>query len=327
MLRPRVIVTYKITREGRELLEKYFDVEYLPRIQEERLLEEVSKDIYGLIVSLGTKIDRDVLEAAHGLRIISTQSAGYDHIDIEKATELGIVVTRVVGLLQETVAEHAIALMLTLARRLALSDRLVREGKWRDPRAIWSTFKSLPIMYGKTAGIIGMGEIGKRLIPKLRGLGMDVVYFSRRKKPVNAKYVSLDDLLKISDVVFITLPLTEETKGLIDYEKLKKMKRGAYIINVGRGGIIVESDLVRALKEGIIGGAALDVFEKEPIDPNNELIKLDNVVLSPHYAGTSMEAIRESSYLAAKNVVDFYLGRIPEGIVNKEVLERIRSSQ
>ena len=319
--KPRVVVTYKMMREGRELLEKYFSVEYYPGISSEELIREVSKGLYALVVSINTNVSSRILEAARGLRIVSTQSAGYDHIDVRRATELGIVVARVVGLLQETVAEHAVALMLTLARRTALSDRIVREGLWKDTRSIWSRFKNLPLMWGKTAGIIGMGEIGRRLIPKLKGLGMNVIYYSRRRKNVNARYMPLDEVLRVSDVVFITLPLNEETKGLIDYEKLSMMKRGAYIINVGRGGIIVENDLIRALKEGIIGGAALDVFENEPINEKSDLLKLDNVVLSPHYAGTSKEALRDSAYIAAKNVVDLYLGKIPLGIVNKEVFK------
>ncbi|RLF63399.1 MAG: hydroxyacid dehydrogenase [Thermoplasmata archaeon] len=317
---PRVIVTYKIMKEGRELLEKYFEVEYFPGISEEELIHEVSKGVYGLVVSLNTSVTSRVLEFARGLKIISTQSAGYDHIDVKKATELGIVVTRVVGLLQETVAEHAVALMLALARRITLSDKIVREGLWTDNQIIWSMFKDLPLMFGKTAGILGMGEIGKRLIPKLKGLGMRVIYFSRSRRDVDAEYVSFNELLRESDVIFITLPLTDETRGLIDYEKLKMMKKGAYIVNIGRGEVIVEKDLVKALKEGIIGGAALDVFEKEPINKDNELLSFDNVILTPHYAGTSREALRNSSYIAAKNVVDFYLGKVPLGIVNREVL-------
>jgi len=317
---PRVIVTYKIMKEGRELLEKYFEVEYFPGISEEDLIHEVSKGVYGLVVSLNTSVTSRVLEFARGLKIISTQSAGYDHIDVKKATELGIVVTRVVGLLQETVAEHAVALMLALARRITLSDKIVREGLWTDNQIIWSMFKDLPLMFGKTAGILGMGEIGKRLIPKLKGLGMRVIYFSRSRRDVDAEYVSFNELLRESDVIFITLPLTDETRGLIDYEKLKMMKKGAYIVNIGRGEVIVEKDLVKALKEGIIGGAALDVFEKEPINKDNELLSFDNVILTPHYAGTSREALRNSSYIAAKNVVDFYLGKVPLGIVNREVL-------
>jgi len=319
---PRVLVLYKMKSRGRDLLEKYFNVEYLIGKSQEEVMEELSKGAFGLLVTITHKIDKKILDYARGLKIISTQSAGYDHIDVEYATKLGIVVARVVGLLQETVAEHAVAMMLTLARRLHISDNIVRNGLWASGYSIWSKFKNLPLMYGKVAGIFGMGEIGKRLVPKLKGLGMEVIYYSRKRKNVDATYVSFDTLIRESDVLFITVPFTSETKGIINYEILKKMKPTAYIINVSRGGIVVESDLVKALKEGIIAGAALDVFEKEPLSKDSPLTELENVVLSPHYAGTSLEAIEEASYLAAKNVVDLYLGRVPKGIINPEVLKR-----
>ena len=319
---PRVLVLHKIKSKGRDLLEKYFSVEYLIGKSREELIEELSKGVFGLLVTITHKIDKEILDHARGLRIVSTQSAGYDHIDVEYATKLGIVVARVVGLLQETVAEHAVAMMLSLARRLHVSDNIVRNGLWASGYSIWSKFKSLPLMHGKVAGIFGMGEIGKRLVPKLKGLGMKVIYYSRKRKDVDAAYVSFDTLIRESDVLFVTVPLTNETKGIINYETLKKMKSTAYIINVSRGGIVVEGDLVKALKEGIIAGAALDVFEKEPLSKDNPLTELENVLLSPHYAGTSLEAIEEASYLAAKNVVDFYLGKVPRGIINPEALKR-----
>jgi D-3-phosphoglycerate dehydrogenase len=260
------------------------------------------------------------LEYADQLKIISRIGVGYDSIDIPTATSKGIAVTTTPGAGAETVAEFAFALMAALTRRVIQCDRSAREGSWLRI--------SGPSLYRKTLGIIGLGAIGKQLAKIVSGFDMKILAYDVFKDEKyaaenNIKYVTLEDLLKTSDFVSLHIPLNKETKHLINENTLRLMKPSAQLINCSRGGLIDEAALYNALKEGIIAGAALDVFEEEPVNVDNPLLTLDNVIASTHNAGTSVEGKNKVVEAAVLNVLDIIDGKIPVGIRNPEVLKKM----
>ncbi len=315
----KVVLTFKMKSVGLNLLKKHFQVISLLEEFTPQKLRTLGK-IFALIVSPAQKVNKEIIDAAEGLRIICTQSAGYDHVDVKYATERGILVCRISGELTETVAEHAMAMALTAWRRLHETHQITKNGEWKSYAQIWRKYKNLRTLKGKVAGIVGMGEIGRKLVPKLKGFDMKVVYYSRRKKEVDAEYLPLEDLFKVSDIIFLAVPLTEETRGMVNSDLLSKMKEGAILVNVARGPVIVERDLVEELKKGRIY-AALDVYSQEPLPRDSELLKLENVLLSPHYAGLSVEGMESAALEAATSVIDYYFGKVPKYVVNPEVLD------
>lgn len=258
-----------------------------------------------------------VMDACPELKIISRTGVGYETIDIPAATERGIAVCITPGTGAESVSEYALALMLAVSRNVALQDRLVRAGKWE--RSIG------PVLWHKTLGVIGTGYIGKKLIQLSTGFGMKVLAYDLRRdeafaRQYNVTYCdSLDELLTQSDYVSVHVNLTERTRNLIGLEEMKKMKPSSIIINVARGGIINEDGLHRALSSGIIAGAGLDVFAAEPVNKDNPLLRLDNVVCSAHNAGSSNEGKNYTMEAAVQNVLDVDAGKTPDGMLNKEI--------
>jgi D-3-phosphoglycerate dehydrogenase len=258
------------------------------------------------------------LEYADKLKIISRIGVGYDTVDIPAATAKGIAVTTTPGAGAETVAEHAMALMLTMTRKIFQCDRSVREGSWIRI--------SGPSIYRKTLGIIGLGTIGKQLAKIVSGFDMKIIAYDPFKdekyaKEHNITYVSLEELLKTSDYISLHMPLNKETKYMIREETLKMMKPSAQLINCARGGLIDEDALYHALKDGVIAAAASDVFEKEPVDMANPLFELDNFIMTPHNAGTSVEGKNKVVGAAIKNVLDIMDGKMPIGLKNPEVFK------
>jgi glyoxylate reductase len=325
MVRPRVYVSRRIQESALRLLRRHCDVElhdsdYPPP---KSVLVKSLEDKDAALILLSDTIDREVLEKAEKLRVISTMSAGYDHIDLKEATARGVYVTNVPSVLTDAVAEFALALLFSVARRIVEADRFLRKGSWR---IAWSPMFMLgPDINGRTLGIVGLGAIGKAVASRARCLGMRVIYFSRTRKPdVEAKldvsYRPLKDLLRESDFIVLSTSLTPETVRMIGEQELRSMKPTSYLINVSRGAVIDEKALVRALKEGWIAGAALDVFEKEPIDPDNPLINMDNVVLTPHIASATFEARRRLAEKAAENIISILRGEAPPSLLNPEVL-------
>lgn len=327
MKRFKVFVTRKILEEGLNMLRERYDVEvsdYDGVIPREMLLEKV-KGVDALLSLLTDKIDAEVMDAAGpNLKIIANYAVGYNNIDVEEATKRGIMVTNTPGVLTETTADFAWTLLMAIARRIVEADKFVREGKFRgwEPMLLLGTD-----VFGATLGIVGFGRIGQAMARRALGFNMRVLYYDNSRvdeqieKELKATFVDLPTLLKESDFVTLHVPLTKQTHHLIGEKELKMMKKDAYLINTARGPVVDEKALVKALKEGWIKGAALDVFENEPeIEP--ELLKLDNVVLAPHIASASYATRSKMSVMVAENIIKALNGEVPPNLVNPEVLQK-----
>jgi len=314
---PKVFVTRKIPESGINLLkEKGWEVEVsdvdgvLPR---EQLLSKV-KGADAILSLLTDKVNDELFDAAGPqLKIVANYAVGYDNIDVPAAAKRNIIITNTPGVLTESVAEHAIALMFALAHRLVESDQFMRDGKFHG----WAPMMFLGNdLVGKTLGLVGLGRIGADVAQRMAdGFKMKLVYYDVKRneemeKQLKLEYKDLDSLLKESDFVSIHVPMTPETKHLINADKLKLMKKSAYLINTARGPIVDEAALVEALKGGVIRGAALDVYEAEPkMAPG--LAELSNTVLTPHTASATEETRGAMSELAAKNIIEVLEGRAP----------------
>jgi lactate dehydrogenase-like 2-hydroxyacid dehydrogenase len=262
------------------------------------------------------------MDKAPHLRIIALTAVGYDSVDVAAATARGIIVTNTAGSLTDTVADLALALMLAVARRVPESERWVRAGRWR-------TVGVTPMgvdLHHATLGIVGMGRIGAAVADRARGFQMQVLYHDAvRREDLEQRhgyrFVTLDALLRESDFVSLHTALTPETRGMIGAAELAKMKPTAFLINTSRGAVVDEQALITALQEKRFAGAGLDVFEREPVDPENPLLKMENVVTLPH-VGSATEATRQAMVdLAADNVLAVLQGKAPLTPVNPEVLE------
>jgi glyoxylate reductase len=278
------------------------------------------RDKDGLLCNLSDKIDSEVIAAAKNLKVVSSFSVGYDHIDVGAATKRGIHVAYTPEVLTETTADLAFALMLAAARRITEGDRLIRRGRWKGK---WSyEFMLGHDVHKKTLGIIGMGRIGSALARRAKGFEMKVLYYKRnrltveKERELGVEYTDLDELLRESDFVSVNLALEKDTYHLIDGNKLKLMKNSSFLINTARGQVVDERALVKALTNKWIAGAALDVFEKEPIPRNSPLLKFDNVVLVPHIGSASRETRDKMAEVAAVNVLNVLKGGKPLYAVN-----------
>ncbi|ASI98461.1 2-hydroxyacid dehydrogenase [Thermococcus celer] len=323
-MRPKVAILFKMKSKPVEELRKYADVDFIlyPSVDE---LKERIGEFDGVIISPLNRFPREVIERAERLRVISCHSAGYDHVDVEAATEKGIYVTKVSGVLSEAVAEFAVGLTIALLRKIAYTDRLIRSGKWESHAMIWSGFKEIETVYGKKVGILGMGAIGKAIARRMKAMGTEILYWSRSRKPdiekeVGAVYKPLEDVLRESDIVILALPATPETYHVINGERLKLLE-GKYLVNIGRGTLVDEKAVTRAIEEGKLKGYATDVFEKEPVQ-EHELFSYEwETVLTPHHAGLSREAMEDMGFQAVRNLLVVLRGEIPETLVNREVVK------
>ena len=263
-----------------------------------------------------------VITAARKCKIIARYGIGLDNIDVESATENGIIVTNVPAYCIDEVSDHAIALLLACARNIPIYNTAVKNGIWDQ-----NIGQRMYRLRGKTVGIIGFGRITKALIPKALALGLKVNVYSPRTsaeviKEYKADKVTFDELLKTSDFVSIHAPLTAETQHMFSYDEFRSMKSTAFLINAARGGIVDSSALTEALKNGEIAGAGLDVLESEPPDLGESLLQLDNVIITPHAAFISEESIHDLEVTAATCVLQVLTGKLPDTIVNPSVLER-----
>ncbi|MCD6171006.1 MAG: D-glycerate dehydrogenase [Thermoplasmata archaeon] len=318
----KIFMSRRLPSEAIKMLEKHeldiYEGDSPPDKQE--IIKRVKdKDI--LISLLTDAIDKDVINASPSLKMIANYAVGYDNIDVKEATKRNIVVTNTPGVLTETVADLTWALILSIARRIVEGDKFMRQGKFKG----WAPLLMLGgDIYKKTLGIIGAGRIGKAVAKRAEGFRMNIIYYSRHRNEEMeriAKYVSLNDLLKKADFISLHVPLTNETYHLIGRNELKMMKKTAYLINTARGKCIDEDALYEALKNGEIAGAALDVYENEP-NVNKNLIKLDNVVLTPHIGSASLETRTKMAVMVAENVLSFLKGEIPPNCVNLEVYKK-----
>jgi glyoxylate reductase len=319
----------KLKTSGNEVIISEFD---RPMTGEE--LVSGVKGAEAILSLLTDRIDGDLMDAAGPqLKIISNYAVGFDNVDIKAATDRGIVVTITPSEeVNEAVAEHTWALIMALARRIVESDEFIRQqgyfakmGGYKG----WEPDLFLgPSLLGKTLGIIGLGRIGGMVARRAKGYNMTILYNKHKPDPeaekeFGVKFATLDELLAQSDFVSLHVPLTDETRGMINKETLAKMKKSAYLINTARGPVVDESDLIEALKSGKIKGAALDVFESEP-NVSPELISMPNVVMTPHIASATWEAREKMGEQAVTAILDILSSKKPENIVNEEIWERRR---
>ena len=318
---PSVYITSQIPQIGINLLkQKGFTVEtnnsgkYLTKDQ----LKNVFYRYNAVLIMMTDKIDMDILKSASSnLKVIANYAVGYDNIDVLDAKRKGIIVTNTPGVASESVAEHTFLLIFAASKKLIEADKFVRLGKYQkwDPMSFLSSQ-----IWGKTIGIIGLGKIGI-FVGQIAysGLRMKILYYDIARAEdfellTEAKFTSLDQLLKEADIITIHCPLTEKTRHLIGNEQFDLMKKSAILINTARGPIIDENALIEALKNGKIAAAGLDVFEFEP-QISEDLIRLPNVVLTPHIASATVETREAMSRIAAENIIAVFEGKEPYGLV------------
>lgn len=329
MAKPHVYVTRQLFKSALDIIKNSCTVEVFNGddnpVPRQLLLEKV-RDADGLLCLLTEKIDKELMSQGNKLKVISNYAVGFNNIDVPEATSRGIWVTNTPGILTETTADCAWALMMASARRIVEGDRNIRVKGWVHA---WGPKMFIGSdVHGKTLGIVGMGRIGLAMMKRAQGFSMKVIYYDPRRLPEIendlVRYGTLSDLLSDSDFVSVHTPLDEKTHHLIGKAELAKMKRTAYLVNTSRGPVVDENALYEALRDKIIAGAALDVFEKEPLDPASPLIKLDNIVLTPHIASASIETRTAMAEMAATNIVSVLTGMEPPNPVNLEVKKNLR---
>ncbi|HBM15063.1 MAG TPA: D-glycerate dehydrogenase [Lentisphaeria bacterium] len=318
-MKPKLYITYKIPEKPLGLLEGKFDISINPsdKYHSKAELCEKVRGMDALICTLAETIDKEVIDCMDKAKVIANYAVGYNNIDFAYAAQKGIMVTNTPGVLTNATADLAWALLFAVARRIVDSDRFTREGKFKG--WIPTLFLGQEIT-GKTLGIIGAGKIGANFAKKASGFNMRILYNNRNRnlefeKEANASFVDKDTLLKESDFISLHAPLTPETRHMIGMPEFKKMKRTAVLINTSRGPVVDEEALVTALKEGLIWGAGLDVYENEPqIEP--ELFKFENVVMAPHIGSATEETREKMAEMAIKNVLAAINGQKPPNCVN-----------
>jgi len=322
----KILVSDALHEAGIELLRKVADVEVATGLGDEQLIEKI-RSADALLVRSKTKVTKNVIQAAKKLKVIGRAGVGVDNIDLEAATKRGIVVVNAPEASSITVAEHTIGLMLAIARKIPFADASLKSGKWEKKKFLGIELR------GKTLGVIGFGRIGSQVVAKAKAFGMQILvydpYISEKlAKDLGAKITDLEELIKNSDFITLHVPLTEQTRGMIGKREIEKMKKGTFIINCARGGIVDEKALYEGLKSGKIAGVALDVFEKEP-PLESPLLKLDNVIVTPHLGASTEEAQKYASIIACEEVMRVLKNEAPHNVVNMpvfspEVLEKLR---
>lgn len=326
----RIFVTRKIPGSALDRLRNSgheMEVSQVDRPLTKEELLEGARGVDALLSLLTDKIDAEVVDAiGQQLKIVSNYAVGFDNINVEELTQRGIVVTNTpCEEVNEAVAEHTWALLLALARRIVEADESVKRGAYSgwEPAIFLGTN-----IVGKTLGIIGLGRIGSMVARRAKGFGMRILYNKRTRdeeaeKELGVEFADLDRLLAESDFITLHVPLTDETRHMINRDTLGRMKKGAFLINTARGSIVEEHDLVDALRSGHLGGAALDVYDNEP-NVNPELINMENVVLTPHIASATWEAREKMGQLAVDAILKVLVGEKPENLVNPEVWDKRR---
>lgn len=327
MTTKKVLVTRRIPQEALNKL-KAQNIELIinphDRVMTSQKIKENIKGKDGLLCLLTDPITKEIMDAAgDSLKIIANYAVGYNNIDVKAATKRNILVTNTPGVLTDTTADLTWALMFSVARKIVISDKFTRQGKFKG----WAPMLHLGHeITGKTLGIIGCGRIGSAVAERaVKGFKMKVFYWNRsRKTELEEKwglvYKPLEELLKASDFISLHVPLTSETKHLIDENELSMMKQSAIIINTSRGAVINEKKLVKYLKEEKIAGAALDVYENEP-ELTEGLAELDNVVLTAHIGSATIETRTKMGIMAADNIIAAFNDEKPPNCVNPEILE------
>ena len=322
-MKTNVLVTKRLYPEAIEYLKTHAEVDYIctdDPVPAEELHQRI-RGKQGVVCQLSDKFPAAVIDQLDGVRILANVAVGYDNIDVPAATRKGILVTNTPDVLTDTTADLAFALLLAAARRIVEGHHYVHSGKWRR----WA----VDLMVGhdvhhRTLGIFGLGRIGRAVARRARGFSMRVVYHDPVRasesveRDLDAEYVSRDRLLEESDFISLHVPLSDSTRKLIGAEELRKMKRTAILVNTTRGPVVDEAALAEALSEGVIAGAGLDVFEREP-EVHPALLNLDNAVLAPHIGSASIETRLKMCMMAAENAVAALQGRRPPNLLNTEL--------
>jgi len=321
-MRKKVLIVQPIHESGIRLLKK--EVEVI--LARDPSVETVCKEIKGIhaVIVRTAPFSREIIECADKLEVIGRHGVGVDNIDIKAASERGIPVVNTPNANMVSVAEHTIGFILALAKRLVISDKATRQGNF----AIREEFAASDLE-GKTLGIVGAGRVGSTLAKKCKAafnmkvLAYDPYLSSEKAKEMEVSLCdSLPELLKESDFVSIHVPLTRDTEGLMGEKELKLMKSTAFLINVGRGRIVDEKALAKALKEKWVAGAASDVFSQEPPDPDNPLLKVENIILSPHMAALTKECAIRMAYGVAEGVLDALRGNKAKYVADLDLLKK-----
>ena len=319
----KIYVTRKIPEAGLKMLwDKGYEMDINPKdrpLKEKEFVSALKKKDYDAVLCLLTdQIGAKIFDSVPTAKIFANYAVGFNNIDVEEAKKRGMTITNTPGALTDTVAEHTIALILSLTCRIVEGDSFTRRGKFKG----WAPMHLLGMdLKGKTLGILGAGRIGSRVAHHAKnGFDMNIIYFDVKRneefeKEHSAKYFgTADEVLKEADVISVHVPLLDSTRHLINKERLAMMKKTAYLVNTSRGPVIDEQALVEALKNGVIKGAALDVFENEPKLAKG-LSKLDNAVITPHIASATEKARDEMAILAATNIIAFFEGKTPPNVV------------
>ena len=325
MAAPRVFVTRIIPDQGLRLIQDCCDVDlWMDELPPSRdVLIEHARGVDGLLTLLTDRIDGEVMDAAGAqLKVISNHAVGFDNIDVQAATQRGIPVGNTPGILTDATADFAFALLLAAARRVVEGERYVHEGKWKT----WGPSLLLGHdVHGATLGLIGFGRIGQAMARRARGFNMRVLYHDpsapQPEPELNATATDLETVLSESDFVSLHTPLTPETRGLMNRERIATMKPTAVLINTARGPIVDAAALHEALAEHRIFAAALDVTDPEPIPADSPLLGLDNLIVAPHIASASVATRQKMSLMAAKNLIAGLMGEPLPNCVNPEVYE------
>jgi glyoxylate reductase len=324
--RPNVVIPQYLHEPGLSMAREIAEVVYWPEdspMPRARLLEAVA-GADGILSHPASRFDRELLDQAPRLKVVSNIAVGYDNVDVAACTERGIAVCNTPGVLVDSTADATFALLLAVARHVVAADHFTRSGQWK----YWTpTLLVGADLAGSTLGIVGLGQIGLEVARRAKGFRMRILYHNRRRRPeveaeLGASYVDLATLLAESDYVSLHVPANGETRNLIGATELARMKPTAYLINVARGAVVDQAALTQALQERRIAGAGLDVFNPEPIAPTDPLLALDNVVLMPHIGAASLQTRRRMAELAARNLIAVLNGERPPACVNPAVLNQ-----
>jgi len=327
MAKPKVYVTRRMAQEALDKIAQVTEMEVWPEELPppyDVLLEKV-RDVDGLLPLLTDRIDANLMDAAPRLKVISNMAVGYDNIDVPEATKRGIVVGNTPGVLTETTADMAFALLMAAARRVAEADAFTRKGRWKT----WGPMVMLgQDIHRATLGIVGLGRIGTEIAKRAKGFNMKVLYYDEirrsqeEEKQLGVEYVSeLSTLLSKSDFVSIHVPLGPQTHHLIGAAEFALMKPTAILINTSRGPVVDQKALYEALKSHQIFAAAIDVTEVEPIPMDSPLLTLDNIIITPHISSASVATRTKMANMAAENLIAGVQGEIPPNCVNPEALK------
>ncbi|ETX05343.1 2-hydroxyacid dehydrogenase [Candidatus Entotheonella palauensis] len=324
-MKPRVLITRQVPEAALAVVRDECELQYDAsdrQLSPDELVQAVAgKD--GLLCVVTDCVNDAVLASSPALKVVSTVAVGYDNIDVAAATARGVAVANTPGVLTESSADLAWGLLFSVARRITEGDRYIRAGQWRDWKLMLMAGHDV---YEQTLGIVGMGRIGQAVARRARGCGMRILYHNRQRvdasieAELGAVWVTLAEVLEQADFVSLHVPLSLETTRFIGEAELRRMKPTAYLINTARGAVVDEQAVIRALQEGWIAGAALDVFEQEPEVPQ-ALCELENVVLVPHIGSASVATRTRMAVMAAENLMGVLRGERPPNVVNPEVWE------